>query len=259
MSTNPSVKRNSNGTFVKGCRSPNPNGRPKKATIDQFSSFAETLIEFAGTPIELVKNGKKVIQSRTEWAAERHFQQVMSGDASAERFLRMISEAASVVQARHEEFMQDAIGYKLTMTARKRRLGPGTPWNPSDGPDPDLILIEDGEVINLDPLFADQHKRLEREIDDRKWRGRLQTSQAAIAKFQRQLGEEPDPEARSQLEKDLELALYYREGALFALGLRAVPPPRPKSRRDHSQSPTVDDPSGDLPASHEGGDHDKRT
>lgn len=259
MSTKPSVNRNSNGTFVKGCRSPNPKGRPRKATIDQFSPFAETIADFARKPVELVKNGKKVSQSRTEWGAERYFQQVMAGDASAERFLRMIGEADAAVHARHEEFMQDVIGYKLSMTAKKRSLPPGTPWNPADGPDPDLIIIEDGEVINRDPLFADQHKRLEREFDDRKWQNRLQRHDAAVAKFQSLLGEEPDPETRSQLEEDLELAVYYRDAALFALGRRATPPPRPKSWREHPPTPTVDDPSGDLPASHEGDDHDNRT
>ncbi|MGC4025600.1 MAG: hypothetical protein QM744_10840 [Mesorhizobium sp.] len=58
MSTKP-VKRNSNGTFARGSSSPNPNGRPKKAAINQFSSFAEALAAFASARVELVKSGQE--------------------------------------------------------------------------------------------------------------------------------------------------------------------------------------------------------
>ncbi|MGC4025601.1 MAG: hypothetical protein QM744_10845 [Mesorhizobium sp.] len=178
----------------------------------------------------------------------------MSGEVPAEGFLRMTNEAGAVVSARREEFLQDAIAYKDVMTARKNRLPPGTPWDPADGPDPDMIIIEDGEVSCFDPLFGDQHKRLERAIDDQKWRDRLRYYEARLVRLKRRLNEELDLDNRAQLEEDIEAATYFRDSARFALGMQAVQPPRPKTLHGNSHTSTGALAANDLPAANTGGD-----
>lgn len=226
METTMTVKRDKGGKYAKGTRSPNPNGRPKKATVSESTSLAKEFISFANTPQNFIKNGQPVSQSPRTVVAERFFSDAISGKASPERFLRFLNEAEAAERKRHEEFLQDAVGYKLFYTAFKKRQSPGTPWDSSIGPDPDLLLIEDGQVINLDPLFADQEQRMIDAVYFQTWQDRRNKAEADLQRLRDLRAKATEPCDLYSLDDDIELTTYILEAARYMLNERDDRPAR---------------------------------
>lgn len=229
METTMNVKREKNGQYAKGTRSPNPNGRPKKAKVSESTSAAREFINFANTPQQLIKNGQPVFQSPSALVMEKFFGDTISGKASSERYLAFLIAAEAAERKRQEEFADDAIWYKLHYTAIKKKQKPGTPWDRSIGPDPDLLLVEDGRVICLDPLFADQDERAINATYVRQWQDKRDHATSVIKWLDHRRGRTNEPWLLKTLDDDIELEQFKCEFASYMMGLRETPPERPRS------------------------------